>query len=85
MALFAPYRAFRALGVVQWLGRGFCGCMGLVRLLVGFWVLGVCRVACGLPGGGVCGSGPFKPGIGIVMVMGGLLNFSLPLIYAEKF
>lgn len=33
MALFAPYRAFVALGVVQWLGGGFMAIWGLY----GFW------------------------------------------------
>lgn len=58
---------------------GFYGCMGLTRLLVGFWVLGL------FYGGGVGRFGTSELGSEPVMVMGGLLNFSLPLIYAEKF
>lgn len=53
--------------------------MGLTRLLVGFWVLGL------FYGGGVGRFGTSELGSEPVMVMGGLLNFSLPLIYAEKF
>lgn len=58
---------------------GFYGCMGLTRLLVGFWVLGL------FYGGGVGRFGTSEPDYELMMVMGRLSNYSLPLIYAEKF